>query len=385
MDFTLAEILDKMGIIPIVFALFFGVQLIISETGKIQSNRILARYFFSITAVLTAKYLIDIGIHSSLAAALFFPLMFLLAPMVFQYSHYLTKQNIQHEKFEFWKHFSFPIIAIAISLVAYFSYTVFGEEHAITNLFMQVFYLLFENFSWLFILQNGIYLVLLFLLIDSYKKEIDNYSSFKEGLDLKWISSFLISYLASAISYILLQLIEIEGSVFYLVILIHILYAGFYVINQNLKLYKLSLEAEFQKKQNETTRKTNSFVESDEPKLQESKKEGLKERILEEFQENEVFLDQELTIYKLSQKLEVNSKYISQIINQEFEVNFVSFVNKYRIEKAKELLVDEQFSKLTIEGIGMEAGFKSKSSFNNAFKKLEGSTPSNYRSNVVDK
>ena len=371
-----------MGIIPIMFSLFFGIQLIVSEAGKIKSNRILGRYFFGITAVLSTKYIIDIGIDSSLAAALFFPLMFLLAPMVFNYSHYLTKENIQHDKFDFWIHFSFPILSILISLLAFAAYYLLGEENLITGVFMKVFYWTFENFSILFILQNTVYFVLLYFVIRTYKRDIENYSSFKEGLELKWISSFLFSYIASAISYILFKLLEIEGSIFYLVILFHILYSGFYVINQNLKLYKISLEAEFQKSPTEDEQKEQDKYENS--KLQNDKKSNLKKVIIREFEQEDIYLDQELTIYKLSQKLEVNSKYISQIINQEFGVNFVSFVNKYRIERAKELLSNKELSKLTIEGIGMEAGFKSKSSFNNAFKKLEGTTPSNYRTTVVE-
>ena len=57
-------------------------------------------------------------------------------------------------------------------------------------------------------------------------------------------------------------------------------------------------------------------------------------------------------------------------------MNFVSFVNSYRIAEAKKLLLDPNKYNLTIEAIGNESGFKSKSAFNGAFKKITGMTPS---------
>ena len=60
-------------------------------------------------------------------------------------------------------------------------------------------------------------------------------------------------------------------------------------------------------------------------------------------------------------------------------VNFSSFINGYRITKAKKLLVDTANGRYTIEGLAEMPGFKSKSNFNAAFKKFTGQTPSQYR------
>ena len=91
------------------------------------------------------------------------------------------------------------------------------------------------------------------------------------------------------------------------------------------------------------------------------------------------YLDSSLTIHSLANHLNTNSKYLSQLINQVFEKNFVLFVNEYRINEAKNLLSNRDNDHLTIESIGYDSGFKSKSAFNTAFKKVTGTTPSVYK------
>jgi AraC-like DNA-binding protein len=60
------------------------------------------------------------------------------------------------------------------------------------------------------------------------------------------------------------------------------------------------------------------------------------------------------------------------------ECNFVTFINSYRIEEAKIILLSNKHSNYTIEAISEIVGFNSKSAFNNAFKNRVGVTPSDY-------
>lgn len=87
-------------------------------------------------------------------------------------------------------------------------------------------------------------------------------------------------------------------------------------------------------------------------------------------------LQQNVTLQSLSDQLDIPSTYISQAINSELGINFNDYINQFRIEKVKKYLVDPAYSHLNIEGIGQSVGFKSKSSFYAAFKKITGSTPS---------
>lgn len=69
---------------------------------------------------------------------------------------------------------------------------------------------------------------------------------------------------------------------------------------------------------------------------------------------------------------------VSQIINIRFQKNFSEVINSYRVEEAKNLLI--QKPNYSIEGIAFEAGFGSKATFNRVFKKHTGLTPSEYLS-----
>jgi AraC-like DNA-binding protein len=91
------------------------------------------------------------------------------------------------------------------------------------------------------------------------------------------------------------------------------------------------------------------------------------------------FLDPELTLPELSERLSVSPNHLSQVINGKCKKSFFDFVNEYRIEEAKKLLLSPRFSHYSILGIALEVGFNSKSSFYTAFKKHTGMTPSQYK------
>lgn len=91
------------------------------------------------------------------------------------------------------------------------------------------------------------------------------------------------------------------------------------------------------------------------------------------------FLNPQLSLQMSSDYLKISSGYLSQIINTLSGTNFSEFINLYRVEESKKLLLDPEFSKYAIVAIGLEAGFNSKSAFYTAFKKIVGATPTEYR------
>ncbi len=96
-------------------------------------------------------------------------------------------------------------------------------------------------------------------------------------------------------------------------------------------------------------------------------------------EEEELFKDPLLSRADLADRLETSEGYLSQIINQEINSSVIQFVNEYRIEAAKKLLHDPVFNKYSVEAIGLEAGFKSKSAFYSVFKANLGMSPGAFR------
>nr|WP_319269852.1 helix-turn-helix domain-containing protein [uncultured Draconibacterium sp.] len=105
----------------------------------------------------------------------------------------------------------------------------------------------------------------------------------------------------------------------------------------------------------------------------------LKTKLDNYMQNTEVFLNPSLTIFDLAKSLEISVRDLSSFINNELDKHFFDFVNEYRIEKAKRILSDSEKKDFTILEILYEVGFNSKSSFNTAFKKHTGTTPTEYR------
>jgi AraC-like DNA-binding protein len=105
-----------------------------------------------------------------------------------------------------------------------------------------------------------------------------------------------------------------------------------------------------------------------------------KEQLHQYMMEHKPYLEEALSLQELSQKTNIPVKRLSLLINQKIGMHFFDYVNGYRIEEAKKLLKETDF---TIQQIMYEVGFNSKSSFNTAFKKNTSLTPSSFRKQSV--
>ncbi len=91
------------------------------------------------------------------------------------------------------------------------------------------------------------------------------------------------------------------------------------------------------------------------------------------------FLEPELTLKALARRLGVGERDLSQALNQSLGLHFFDFINRARIEHAKALITQDDARPQTLLETAYASGFNSKSSFNTAFKKHTGLTPSAFR------
>ncbi len=119
--------------------------------------------------------------------------------------------------------------------------------------------------------------------------------------------------------------------------------------------------------------------------LTDTKQQQLYQNLIAYLKKEKAYLREDLNITDVAKELETNAHYISEVINKQFNNNFNSLINDYRIKEACRLFSDPMNDNLTIESIGNQSGFKSKSVFNNAFKSVTGLTPSFYRKTVLKK
>ena len=87
------------------------------------------------------------------------------------------------------------------------------------------------------------------------------------------------------------------------------------------------------------------------------------------------YLDSNLSLSTLAKKLQTNQTYISQLINNNYNINYHEYINNKRVAEACEKFMGSHKTNLTIDHIISQAGFKSKSTFYTAFRKYTGVSP----------
>ncbi len=112
--------------------------------------------------------------------------------------------------------------------------------------------------------------------------------------------------------------------------------------------------------------------------IPENKVDEILKKLMQYTEVDKPYLDPDINITKIADKLKIPSYQISQLLNSKLNKNFFEFISYYRIRESIEKLSDPN-NNLTILEVLYESGFNSKSAFNNAFKKHTGITPSQFR------
>lgn len=106
--------------------------------------------------------------------------------------------------------------------------------------------------------------------------------------------------------------------------------------------------------------------------------ESSKQQLETLMQQEQLFLDPQLSLRQLAERLNLTPNQLSQLLNEGFDKNFAEYVNTYRLDSFTSKVADARFDHLTILAIAYESGFNSKTVFNTFFKKKMGMTPRAY-------
>jgi AraC-like DNA-binding protein len=98
-----------------------------------------------------------------------------------------------------------------------------------------------------------------------------------------------------------------------------------------------------------------------------------------------VYLDSNLTIEILSEKLKTSRHHVSQVVNERLGKTYIEYISELRLEEAKRRLSNPNNFRFTIAAIALDSGFNSVSSFNDVFKRRFGITPSKFRDQQLNK
>lgn len=95
-------------------------------------------------------------------------------------------------------------------------------------------------------------------------------------------------------------------------------------------------------------------------------------------QQEKLYLNPDLSLKDLANRLRTNTRYLSQVINTLAGYNLQHFINSYRIEEVKRKIIGDELKDLTLYGIAQQCGFKNKSTFYKVFQEITGQTPKKY-------
>lgn len=383
---TIFSLTDLIGILPVFMVVFYSLQLLILKNYKVVANRMLALMFFLFGIIQTVFMLSELELTKAaqLSLPLFLPAVLALAPTMYLYVKALyTDISQSTRKPRFLVHYSVQILVFVYAVVAYILlYTMPSDSKIVSSAISILQYLYIYGIYVAFTIQNIIYIILSVVLYFKHSKQVTDKYSYQEGISIKWVSFFILGYFLFVTGIILIEIIDWESNIpFYLVIVFYVAYIGIYGIKQMDTYYGLLKRRTY--KPNNSAKETGQ--EGKEEKYSTSSLKGadkiqrLKEELVALMTEEKPFLNSRLSVYDIADSLNTNYRYVSQIINSEFNQNFMTFINTYRIEEAKKLLVSEEANQYTIEAIAEMAGFNSKSSFNTAFKKATHMTPSEYK------
>lgn len=104
-----------------------------------------------------------------------------------------------------------------------------------------------------------------------------------------------------------------------------------------------------------------------------------RDRLVALMETEHIYRRGDLTLQDLADALGVTSHNLTEVLSTQLGERFYDFVNGYRVREVQARLADPAFAQWTVLAIGIEAGFNAKSSFNAAFKRHTGMTPSQYR------
>ena len=244
------------------------------------------------------------------------------------------------------------------------------------------------------VFSGPVYSVLGLFRLKRHIKNIEDNFSYKSGINLSWLKTILIAIVVVNVIDILLNVFsdiyplftyQTGDNIMHSLNVFLIFFIGYYGFKQTLiypsdkakpDLINKEQYADIQLTGNSET--SPKYIKSG---LQKNDVDVYFSSLIQLMDSEKLFLDSKLSIKTVAEKLEISVNHLSQVINQESGKNFFKFINEYRVEEAKKLLLDQSNKKYTILAIAYDCGFNSKSSFNTIFKQYTGKTPSDFIEN----
>lgn len=296
----------------------------------------------------------------------------LFNPAMFLYVSSLTRPNFRLKWVQLLHLLPFVIFEIAAYVIK--------EPLALENFFVvnsnysfRISFMVANFISWI------IYNPLSLYFVHKHRMHLrDERSNIEQNENLGWILSVTIFYVVYCIIAVILAVVAYfvdfpPSSLHiynYAVLLAIVYFLSFYGLRQQVLSQEILVD------------EVSPVIPYRHSHLSDEDKEQIKKSILRYFEKKEVYLNPDLNMDLLSKALKIPKYQLTEVLNTTIGKNFFQFVNAYRVEEVKKMLVDPK-NLYSIEAIGYECGFSSKSSFYKEFKRITGMTPAEYKKSFL--
>ena len=267
--------------------------------------------------------------------------------------------------------FLIPVIIMIFSVIKFYILDTKTKLEVLNSPSIRNYILLPSYFIWVILLYMfglGIY---------AFYKFKDYIIGFKEKIWLNWYIGSYIGYVLLFTSYIFLirfKLMDAKhdyfidtGIIFFIAMLTYFGFMQPQLFNGTKSLSKM----------------IPIYIKYSKSGLSKALGNDLKNNLNTVIQEQKPYLNSDLRLNELANMINASRNHTSQIINEYYNLSFFDFINKYRIEEAKNLLANQKNNNLTITEIAFESGFNNRASFYKAFKKFTNQSPTIYLKHLV--
>jgi AraC-like DNA-binding protein len=343
------------------------------------ANRILAAVVV-ISAVHFSWYMIlDTNLDQIAGPILLrFCFSFLLAigPLLYLYTNILTVPDYQISRAQL-IHF----IPVSFELVVQFAlawYSIVQDQQVYQSLF-------YVAFKMVALICSGvsifIYLKKSLLLIENYERSLADQFSEHTHLTLQWLNGLVrytrvswMFWLAFECCFILFWHFQLHFVAVYVVLyllMIIMVYSTYWI---GVKGFQASGSLS-EKRFNPGKAPSQNFY----AKTNAAEVKTVIERLEHAMKQEKLYRDENLSLQMLAERINENPNLVSYVLNTGLNQSFYDYINQHRVEEVKSKLADPKYAHLKLIEIAFECGFNSKATFNRAFKKVTGTSPTVYR------
>lgn len=356
----------------IIQGITFGLIVLINKKYDTRASFYLAGVMLLMSLSNLQYWLIDIkGIEKyHFLKYTYIPWHWLIMPVFYMFVYkYLQKKEQLKKRIKIFLFSPFILVCFIVVIQLIYKFLI-NPSYELPSHFNRGIFIYLDILSILFIISI---ISMVFKMVKKYEIDHKQYDALQVISETKWLKRLITIGLITCVFWIIAMIVTVYSNkenlaLFYFLWLgmsVIIYYLGYVGINK-LQLIK------------ERKKIRVAQIVTNEKKDKKSKNKP--DEIFSNFVSivSKQYSNPNLTMEQVSKELNISASYLSQKIKTNSDKNFSTYINTLRINKAKKMLINDEYKNYTSTAIGLEAGFNSKSSFYRVFKKIENCTTQEY-------